>query len=77
MPHATKRDYEVALAGLDFPVSKAAVINRARDNGGIDREVYAILSQLPDKSHESMEDLQQAVRALYIAGGAAPDSLPL
>ena len=77
MPTATKRDYEMAFAGLDFPVSKAAIINRARDNGGIDREVYAILSQLPAGSHDSMEDLQQAVRAIYLAGGAAPDSLPL
>ena len=77
MPHATKRDYEIAFAGLDFPTSKPAVINRARDNGGADREVYAILSQLPDRSVKSMEDLQQAVRAIYIAGGAAPDSLPL
>ena len=76
MPNATKRDYEVAFAGLDFPVSKAAVINRARDNGGLDREVYAILSQLPTGSHDSIEDLKQAVRAIYIADGAAPDSLP-
>ena len=77
MPNATKRDYEVAFAGLEFPASKAAVINRARDNGGIDREVYATLSQLPNQSLESMEDLQQAVRAIYIARGAASDSLPL
>ena len=77
MPNATKRDYEVAFAGLEFPASKAAVINRARDNGGIDREVYATLSQLPNQSLESMEDLQQAVRAIYIASSAASDSLPL
>ena len=77
MPNATKRDYEVAFAGLDFPTSKSAVINRARDNGGIDREVYAILNQLPDRSVESMDDLQQAVRAIYVAEGAPPDSLPL
>ena len=77
MPNATKRDYELAFAGLDFPASKAAVLNRARDNGGIDREVYATLSQLPNKSLESIEDLQQAVRVIYIAGGAASDSLPL
>ena len=77
MPNATKRDYELAFAGLDFPASKAAVLNRARDNGGIDREVYTTLSQLPNKSLESIEDLQQAVRVIYIAGGAASDSLPL
>ena len=77
MPNATKRDYEAAFAGLDFPTSKAAVVNRARDNGGIDREVYATLSQLPNQSFASMEGLQQAVRSIYIADGAVSDSLPL
>ncbi|MFQ5968851.1 MAG: DUF2795 domain-containing protein [Acidimicrobiia bacterium] len=77
MPNATKRDYEVAFAGLDFPTSKAAVINRARDNGGIDREVCAILSQLPDRSLGSVEELQRAVRAIYVDEGAPPDSLPV
>ena len=77
MPHAMKRDYEIAFAGLDFPTSTAAVINRARDNGGIDREVYAVLSQLPNQSFGSIDELQQAVRAIYIAEGAPPDSLPV
>ena len=77
MPHATKRDYEIAFAGLDFPTSKAAIINRARDRGGIDREVYATLSQLPDRPLASMEELQEAVRAIYVTDGASPDSLPL
>ena len=77
MPHATKRDYELAFAGLDFPTSKAAVINRARDNGGVDREVYSILSQLADRSLKSLEELQREVRAIYVAEGASADSLPL
>ena len=77
MPHATKRDYETAFAGLDFPTSKAAIINRARDRGGIDREVYAILSQLPDRSFKSIEELQGEIRAIYVAEGAPPDSLPV
>lgn len=77
MPNATKRDYEVAFAGLDFPASRAAIINRARDNGGIDREVYASLSKLPDRPLASIEELRQAVRAIYVADGASPDSLPL
>ena len=77
MPHATKRDYEIAFTGLDFPTSRAAVINRARDNGGVDREVYATLSQLPDRPLASIEELQQAVRAIYVADGAPPDALPL
>ena len=77
MPHATKRDYEIAFTGLDFPTSKAAIINRARDHGGVDREVYAILSQLPDRPLASMEELREAVRAIYVTDGASPDSLPL
>ena len=77
MPNATKRDYEIAFAGLDFPTSKSAVINRAQDNGGIDREVYTILSHLPDRSLKSIEELQREVRAIYVAEGAQPDSLPV
>lgn len=77
MPHATKRDYEVAFAGLDLPTSKSAIINRARDNGGVDREVYAILIRLPEHSYRSKEELQAAVRAIYLADGVPPESLPI
>ncbi len=77
MPHAAKRDYEIAFAGLDFPTSKWAIVNRARDNGGIDREVSEILSRLDDRTYRSIEDLQEAVRAIYVAEGESPESLPL
>ena len=77
MPTATKRDYEVAFAGLDFPTSKSAVINRARDNGGIDGAVYAILVRLPAHSYGSREELQEAVRAIYLADAVPPESLPI
>lgn len=77
MPHASKRDYETAFAGLDFPTSKAAVVNRARDNGGLDREVYEVLADLPDGSFGSMEALERAVREVYIARGEPADSLPI
>ncbi len=77
MPHATKQDYEIAFAGLDFPTSRSAIINRARDNGGIDSEVYAILYQLPDRSFNSIEELQREVAAIYVAEGSPPDSLPV
>lgn len=77
MPNATKHDYELGLGGLDFPTSKAAVLNRARDNGGIDREVTLILSQLPNRSFESKEDLISGIRAIYVAKGESPDDLPV
>jgi hypothetical protein len=77
VPHATKRDYEIAFAGLDFPTSKSAIISRARDNGGIDREVYAILDRLPEHPYNSTEELQDGVRAIYLADGVPSESLPI
>jgi Protein of unknown function (DUF2795) len=77
MPHASKRDYETAFDGLDFPASKAAVVNRARDNGGIDAEVFDIVARLPDGPFESLDSLLQAVRETYLSDGVEPDSLPV
>ncbi len=77
MPHASKRDFETAFAGLDFPTSKSAIVNRARDNGGIDREVHEVLMKLVDRSYGSLENLQEAVRVIYLADGVSPDSVPL
>ena len=37
-PHATKQDYRKVFVGLVFPTSRDAIIRRAEDNGGIDRE---------------------------------------
>lgn len=77
MPHATKKDYQDAFAGLKFPTSKSAIVNRAVDRGGIDSEVRAVLTQLPDRSYESLEELQGTVHTIYIASGAPPESIPL
>jgi hypothetical protein len=77
MPHASKRDYETAFAGLDFPASKSAVINRARDNGGIDAEVFDVVARLPDRPYDSIADLHQAVREIYVTDGEDRDSLPV
>ncbi len=76
-PHATRVDFRDAFAGLAFPTSKAGVLNKSRDRGGIDREVFAILLQLPNRSYASLDDLQEAVRGVYLAVGVAPDELPL
>ena len=77
MPHASKRDFELAFTGLEFPTSKSAVVNRARDNGGLDREVRDVLVKLEDRSYRSLEELQQAVRAVFLADGADAEALPL
>ena len=76
-PHATKKDYKDAFSGLSFPTSQSAIVRKALDRGGIDREVRSILCQLPEHSYESLEELQQAVHAIYIASGAAPDTIPV
>ncbi len=64
-PRATREDYERALAGLQYPVSKPAVIRKARDHGGIDTEVAKTLERLPDISFDSFSQLVEAIRALY------------
>jgi hypothetical protein len=76
-PHATRVDFRDAFAGIAFPTSKSGVLNKCRDCGGIDREVFAILLQLPNRPFASLDDLQEAVRAIYLAVGVAPDDLPV
>ncbi|MGE0227600.1 MAG: DUF2795 domain-containing protein [Dehalococcoidia bacterium] len=74
-PRATREDYERALAGLEYPVSRAAVVRNARDHGGLDTEVAAFLEQLPDRAFDSFSDLVQAIRTLYDprgGGGSSP-----
>ncbi|MGE0135527.1 MAG: DUF2795 domain-containing protein [Dehalococcoidia bacterium] len=71
---ATREDYDRALAGLEYPVSKAAVVRNARDHGGLDTEVAALLDQLPDHTFDSLSDLVAAIRALYDQRGGAGSS---
>lgn len=75
-PRATLEDYERALAGLQYPVSKPAVIRKARDHGGIDTEVADTLERLPDVSFDSFTELLDAIRVLYLdrpdAAGDSP-----
>ena len=75
--HAGKADYRNAFAGLAFPASKDQIVGRSRMTGGIDREVFAVLASLPGRSYQSMEDLEEAVRAVYAARGETPEDVPL
>ena len=75
--HATKVDYRNAFAGLVFPASKDQIVLRSRTQGGIDREVFAILASIPTHSYHSMEQLEDAIRGVYIVRGESPDELPV
>ena len=76
-PHASKADYRDAFAGLVFPTSKSAIVTRARDNGGLDHEVKVIVEQLPQRRYNSLEELEAAVRWVYLARGVQPEALPI
>ena len=76
-PHASKADYRKAFAGFHYPISRDGVVRSARDKGGLDREVPAILNQLPNRKFKSEEELQIWVRAIYIANGVPEDAVPL
>ena len=76
-PHATKADYRKAFAGFEYPISRDAVISRAADKGGLDREVNRILAQLQRSKFRSEPELQEAVRFIYRYNGVPEDALPV
>lgn len=75
--HAGKADYRNAFAGLLFPASRDEVVRRSRMQGGIDREVFAVLASIPDRSYRSMEELEAAIREVYAARGEPAEALPV
>ena len=76
-PHASKQDFEASFAGFHYPISKAAVVLRGRDKGGIDREVARVLARIPDRRYNTVDELKEAVRAVYRSMGVPSESLPL
>ena len=66
--NAAPEEFFQALEGLDYPASKAAIVRKSRDRGGIDWEVPAALEALPDRTYESEADLFAELRALYDQG---------
>ena len=76
-PHATKQDFELAFKGFHYPISKAAIMNMGRDKGGVDREVARVLADLPDRRYKNVDDVKEAVRAVYRRKGVDDDSLPI
>ncbi|MCA9848574.1 MAG: DUF2795 domain-containing protein [Dehalococcoidia bacterium] len=76
-PHATKADYELSFKGFHYPISRAAILTMGRDKGGVDREVAIILRQIPDRKYQTVDEIKDAVRAVYRARGVADDDLPI
>ena len=52
-------------------------MKRARDIGGIDHEVHAIIGRLRRDSYDTLEQFTQDIREIYLSDGIAPDKLPL
>jgi len=77
VPAAQPDDWERALRGVDFPGAKVAIIREVHENGGIDREVIAMLNRLPKDGYDTLDEMLADVRALYIEDGVAPNALPV
>ena len=76
LPGAEPKDWEEVLELLEFPASLSEIMKRARDIGGIDREVHEIIGRLPRDRYDSLEEFLQDIREIYLADGIAPDKLP-
>jgi hypothetical protein len=76
MRNAAPQEFAEALSGLDFPKPKDVIVRTAMDKGGIDREVPHVLSQIEDRSYESLADLQGEIERVYSFGGGLPVGKP-
>lgn len=77
VPHATKQDFNEALKGFHYPISRAAILNMGRDKGGVDREVARVLAALPDRRYRSEAEVREAIRHVYMQNGVERDNLPV
>jgi Protein of unknown function (DUF2795) len=77
VPAAQPDDWERALRGVDFPISKLGLTRDVRENGGIDHEVLDMIAKLPNDGWDSQEELVADIRAQYVDDGFDPAALPL
>ena len=76
-PSAEPQDWERTLTGLHFPLSLVEFMKRAREVGGVDSEVHGVIGRLQRDAYDSLDELTQEIREIYIADGVAPEKLPL
>ncbi len=77
VPHATKQDFNEALKGFHYPISRSAILNMGRDKGGVDREVARVLAVLPDRRYNNEAEIREAIRGVYLSSGVEADDLPV
>jgi len=77
VPAAQPDDWKHAMAGIDFPAAKVAIIRQVQDKGGIDHEVFDILNRLPRDEYQTVDDLSADLRTTYVEDGFDPNALPV
>lgn len=77
LPAAEPADYERALNGVDFPLSKPGLMRDVRENGGIDREVLEMIERLPADEWDDRESLIHDLHAAYLAEGYDESVIPI
>jgi hypothetical protein len=74
--HAERGEFQKALEGLDFPASRDAIVQKARDKGGLDTEVPFTLERIEPRTYESLADVEAAVDAVYAEQGGLASGGP-
>jgi hypothetical protein len=75
--HAERDEYRRLLDSLAYPVSKAAILRKAVDIGGIDTEVVKAVRLLPDRPFGSEKELASFLHSLYVEHGVVPEQAPV
>jgi predicted outer membrane protein len=70
MAHVNPVQVQKFLKGVDYPASKAALVEKARSMGA-DENICASLQQLPDEDFQTPAEVSQAFGQLPDAGGKA------
>jgi predicted outer membrane protein len=70
MAHVNPVQVQKFLKGVDYPASKAALVEKARSMGA-DENICASLEQLPDEDFQTPAEVSQAFGQLPDAGGKA------
>jgi predicted outer membrane protein len=75
MAHLNPIQVQKFLKGVDYPASKATLIEKARSMGA-DEHVCASLEQLPDEHYQTPAEVSQAFGELSDQGGKAGAAAP-
>jgi hypothetical protein len=74
--NADPAEFDRALAGVDFPASRAGIVRAASDKGGLDNEVLFILEQLSESTFETRAELDREIDEIYQRTGGLEGGTP-